>query len=42
MNGFIGPFLIGFASCGALLLVLGMGIWIGAQIASRKKATPEG
>lgn len=42
VNSFIGPFLLGFATCGLLLLVLGLGMWIGANIANRKKAAAEG
>lgn len=41
VNSFIGPFLVGFASCGAILLVLGVGIWIGANVIAKKR-TPEG
>lgn len=42
MSPFLGPFLLGFASCGTLLIVLAAGIWIGANIVAKKKATPEG
>jgi hypothetical protein len=42
VNGFVGPFLVGFATCGGLLLILGLGVWIGIQVATKKKGTPQG
>ena len=42
VNGFVGPFLLGFAACGILVIFLGVGVWIGVQVASKKRSTPEG
>lgn len=38
MSPFLGPFLLGFASCGALLFILALGIWLGANIVAKKAA----